>query len=687
MAPHRLGALGRVHAVKPVARDIGQLPDIGHAHPVHDRIRLGGDVAQFLRGQQACPRHMAFDEVFRHVILLALAVLAMTAACGCGVGVAVCAHEIVCAGGAALLHMPRGSVASFAAKGAAMQIRLLGRPELVGDGGDLAVRGRQPWAVLARVLLADRPLSRRQLAQELFPETVDPLGALRWCLASLRRALGAEVLTGDPIAANLPEGVRVDALRIEAAEFDPLCAGELLQDSAPEVCGPEFETWLLVERARLATRVAERLRRDTIEALALGQAARALQLARHAVQRDPFDEGAHLHLVRALVLSGHAEAALAHAERTEAQFLAELGTPPVVALRLAARPKAPGAAAPAVQARTLLQAGTAALKAGAVETGLDCLRRASAAAEAALDPKLEAESLAELGTALIHSICGHDEEGMLHLRRAEEMALQHQSRAIACNAVLEQSYSEALAGRRPLAEAMTARALDLADGDPLLLASVHAFAGFNLADWGRHGAADAAHDAAIRAARQSGAARREAWALGLGAWGKLRAGQADAAADWARASLDLCGRIEWLSFRPWPEAIVAEADLALGADPLPVLEGLQGTFAMATHLDDSCWIAAALRAMAAAQEILGRRAQALTTLAQADRAFAGSRDPYVALEVEILRDRTRLTLDDDPEAGAPLLQDLLTMAIRTHAEPAIDCALRWRRARLAGQTV
>jgi hypothetical protein len=45
----------------------------------------------------------------------------------------------------------------------------------------------------------------------LFAEADDPLGALRWCLAEIRRALGpAAVLDGDPVRISLPAGPTVD---------------------------------------------------------------------------------------------------------------------------------------------------------------------------------------------------------------------------------------------------------------------------------------------------------------------------------------------------------------------------------------------------------------------------------------------------------------------------------------------
>jgi len=78
-----------------------------------------------------------------------------------------------------------------------LSIRLLGPPTLERDGRSVAApRGRKAWAVLAYLLLAERPPGRRQLAELLFGDADDPLGALRWTLAELRRALGAPGLFG-----------------------------------------------------------------------------------------------------------------------------------------------------------------------------------------------------------------------------------------------------------------------------------------------------------------------------------------------------------------------------------------------------------------------------------------------------------------------------------------------------------
>ena len=80
-------------------------------------------------------------------------------------------------------------------------IRLLGRPSLDCDGQERPPpRGHKTWAVLAHLVLADRPPSRGRLASLLFGDAEDPLAALRWTLSELRRCLaGCATFTGDPV--------------------------------------------------------------------------------------------------------------------------------------------------------------------------------------------------------------------------------------------------------------------------------------------------------------------------------------------------------------------------------------------------------------------------------------------------------------------------------------------------------
>lgn len=90
-------------------------------------------------------------------------------------------------------------------------IQLLGSPRVESNVVKLQPRGRKVWALLTYLLLTERPVGRQQLAALLFGEADDPLGALRWNLAELRRLLGqADALKGDHLSLSLPPGTYVD---------------------------------------------------------------------------------------------------------------------------------------------------------------------------------------------------------------------------------------------------------------------------------------------------------------------------------------------------------------------------------------------------------------------------------------------------------------------------------------------
>jgi DNA-binding SARP family transcriptional activator len=102
-------------------------------------------------------------------------------------------------------------------------IRLLGVPAIEVDGQvSRAPRGRKAWAVLAYLLLADRAPSRRQLAEMLFADADDPLGAVRWTLGELRRCLGAALrLYGDPLRYTAAPDTCIDLHLLADENADP----------------------------------------------------------------------------------------------------------------------------------------------------------------------------------------------------------------------------------------------------------------------------------------------------------------------------------------------------------------------------------------------------------------------------------------------------------------------------------
>lgn len=560
-----------------------------------------------------------------------------------------------------------------------LSIRLLGTPAVFGDDGvERPVRGRQAWAVLARVLLADRPVWRRQIAAELFPDAVDPLGSVRWCLASLRRALGPAALNGDPISADLPPGTRVDLWDAENGDWDATDAGQLLEGSEPKASN-EFGTWLLIEREQFASLVESRLRHETMVAISFGDLSRAIRLAEITVRRRPFDEGAHVLLVRSLALDGRTAAAVEHIEATEKAFLAELGERPSPALRSAARrstASAPEGVTPRATIESLIEAGTAALSAGAADAGVDCLRRATEAAESAGDKHLLSRTHLELGSALVHAVRGYDDEGAIHLRQAADLARACGSASLAATSLRELGYVDALAGRRPAAAKLLDEALAAGDDDPGGLAGIFGTIAFNLVDWGRCDEGFAQFETSLDHARRGGSRRREIWSLGLGGWGLLAAGKPEAALDWLQRCLALCDDVHWLSFRPWPLSGLAEAHLRLAEEPASLRGGVEDAIALSRQIGDPCWEAATARVMALTFAASRDYDSAGRWLVTARERCTAMTDPFAGLLVTILSDQVRLSAAaGEEETSRTLARDLIALAARTHADAHLNAAM------------
>ncbi|CDX21596.1 putative Transcriptional regulator, SARP family [Mesorhizobium sp. ORS 3324] len=551
-------------------------------------------------------------------------------------------------------------------------IRLLGEPAIIdADGQSQPVRGHQAWALLARAVLARAPIDRRGLAAELFPETADPLGSLRWCLASLRKALNAaECLNGDPLKCSFGPDIEVDVLRLDSDDFDVEQAGQLLGKIEPR-CSAEFSTWLLVERERIAGIIEARIRQEVIRAMAIEDHSRAVRLAELGVRRNPYDEGAHILLVKSLALAGRYEAALQQVEASEASFLAELGERPSAALRSAARrnvASAPSGISPKAFVRSLVQSGLAALSAGASDAGIDCLRRAMRDAEKIGDLNLAATAAFELGSALVHAVRGYDDEGSILLRQAIELARRVGNAGIASTGFRELGYVEALAGRRPSAAAYLTQAMETAEGSEAL-AGVHGVIAFNLVDWGRVDEGLDHYMRSLEHARSAGNRRREIWSLGLGGWGQLAADRLEEADRWLGDCLALVEEQRWVSFRPWPVAVLSESHTRQGVSPRELRPALEEAFALSCQLGDPCWEGTVARALALTYDAEGAWSEAISWLGEAGRRAARDNDSYSALRVEILANQAEIGRRHDMhEAADAIGREWLALAARTHRD-------------------
>jgi hypothetical protein len=139
-------------------------------------------------------------------------------------------------------------------------------------------------------------------------------------------------------------------------------------------------------------------------------------------------------LIRCLARSGDRAGAELQLAACEELCMRELGMPPGPELGMAAREgegTAIGAAGDPAAALGQLEAGRAALDAGAVQPGLDCLRLACGEAAACGDAGLRALTLVALGSALVHAVRGRDGEGAAGLHEALAVAEYANERASA----------------------------------------------------------------------------------------------------------------------------------------------------------------------------------------------------------------------------------------------------------------
>jgi DNA-binding SARP family transcriptional activator len=485
-----------------------------------------------------------------------------------------------------------------------LTIRLLGAPAIERDGEPVrSPRGRKAWAMLAYLMLADRPPSRQRLAELLFADADDPLGALRWTLAELRRALSRrDVFGGDPVSTELGPDVDVDVRRMTDDPADPAplleVAGELLE-GVHLAASPEFESWLLVERHRVSATLEARLRQEAVALLAANRATEAVRYAARAVAHNPLEEGNHELLVRSLAMAGDRPAALAQIAVCEDILRREIGIQASPALRDAASASPGSPRMPALRGRAAaanqLEAGRAAIIAGAVDVGLQSLRSAVAESLRAKDFPLHVRALAALGAALVHAVRGRDEEGAVVLHEALRLTHESGDRATAVLAQRELGFIEVHAGRRRTAESWLTKAQAIAETDEEH-AAVLAIRGMNASDMGDYPAAFVHLGQSTERAARAGDSRQVAWSQSVLARAHLLRDERSQAAAALRRSLELVRQQRWMAFQPWPQTWLAEID-RLAGDLESAGDRLEQAWVMACQLNDPCWEGMAARGL------------------------------------------------------------------------------------------
>ena len=512
---------------------------------------------------------------------------------------------------------------SVESRGMSFCIRLLGRPTLDRDGEAVRLEGRKTWALLAYLLLQRDAPTRRELVERLWSDADDPLAAMRWTLSQVRRALAPDVrITEHDGRLSLAGDRRVDALEVLGGAWDDetvddAARGELLEgiDAGP----PEFERWLSVQRARLAS-----ARIDTIRArasvLVHAEPLRALELAERALTAAPFDDALHQLVVDCHLARGDRTHARAYVTSVDELYRRELGVPAPRALNKSLE-RADGNERPitfgfAFEARALLDTAVSRGSAGAWDDARQMAMRAIDAAVAADDRVLEVRGLLQLTTVLTCELDGGPAAWTPLLQRALAVASELEDEALLADVEIARARIASIEARYGAAEAILRRALPTAErlGDELRLSRIHGFLGICATD--RADYSEAERELRIAAALIPGRPENASVWLARCLLLAGRLDEADAIAREAIASMRERGVVFQL---PLAQIVAAEVLRARGS-LAQASELFAAAFTLSREISDIDWSTLALRGLAWIDRAEGRPERALATLRDAAEA-------------------------------------------------------------------
>jgi DNA-binding SARP family transcriptional activator len=527
--------------------------------------------------------------------------------------------------------------------------------------------------LLAYLLTTESAPSREWLAELLFADAEDPLNALSWNLTQLRRLLGsAAAIRGEPVELHLPSGTFVDIRALTAGTWVqalrvPSLGRDLLEGMTFPSC-PAFEVWLLAERRHLAGAAENVLREAARARLAAGDAARAVELASRLVTANSFDEDAQELLIRAYATAGDRAAAKRQRDACVAVFRRELGIDPGEAVLRAA--ELPAICSPAERPATRttiearLEAGHAAMDAGAVDAAIASMRQAVAEAYEAGESDLQERALLALGSALVHGVRGRDAEGAGILHEAIGVAEPAGRAAAAAQAHRELGYVELLRGRYDRAQRWLRQAATLAVDDQAERAWAHAVQGTALTDIGRH--ADALRELreALRLAGEADATRVGAWALTFIGRSHLLCRDMVAAREALERALVVARLLRWTSFIPLPEALLADVDLAEGRTDAAAA-AYEHAYALSLQLGDPCWEGMAARGIGLVADQRGDAEAGLRWVSEARTRCVRLPDAWLWVEGYCLDALCVLAIQHRRPEAARWVADLEALATRT----------------------
>jgi predicted ATPase/DNA-binding SARP family transcriptional activator len=222
-----------------------------------------------------------------------------------------------------------------------LEIRLLGTPEVQMGGEPVTgFRSSKAQALLYHLVATRRTHARTVLAALFWGDVaeVHARRSLTATLSNLRHLVGDQlVITRETVAFHFGRTTWLDV-----AEFETGIAAESLPEARQAVLlyrgdflegfyihnAPDFEQWVLMERARLRANMLQGLERLADLEAAQGNLAGAIECLRRALSLEPWREEAHRRLMLFLVQNGQRSAALAQFDLCRQSLAAELEVEP-----------------------------------------------------------------------------------------------------------------------------------------------------------------------------------------------------------------------------------------------------------------------------------------------------------------------------------------------------------------------
>jgi DNA-binding SARP family transcriptional activator/TolB-like protein/Flp pilus assembly protein TadD len=196
------------------------------------------------------------------------------------------------------------------------RLLFLGPLQVIQNGVELPLPpSRKVRALLAYLAMAPRPVTREKLCELLWDAADDPRSELRWCLSKLRPLVDTSAATR-LIADRERVWINTNSLDVDAISLarstqvtltggsprdlqslKVLFRGDFLEGLLIERA-PQFDDWLAGHRHRF-----DRLRQQLLERLSIEfppDSDDRMEVLRERIEISPFDEAAHIELIRTL---------------------------------------------------------------------------------------------------------------------------------------------------------------------------------------------------------------------------------------------------------------------------------------------------------------------------------------------------------------------------------------------------